>query len=88
MDESVEWREIYPQRMPEGQAFVAISDGTCTHCAASGDLDAMIEAYKATYVVNSPGEVRCTAALYPADWDGEAAPQTARSFRFQDAVED
>jgi hypothetical protein len=75
-----EWSETYPQYMPEGQAFVAISDGTCTHCAYGDDIDALIADYVSTYSFNSPGEVRCTAGRYPSDWNGEDAPAEERSF--------
>lgn len=75
-----EWNETYPRYMPEGQAFIAISDGVVTHCAAGEDIDAMIADYASTYAFNSPGEVRCVASQYPADWDGEDAAAIEKSF--------
>lgn len=75
-----EWIETYPRYMPEGHAFVAISDGTVTHCALGEDLDALVAAYVASYAFNSPGEVECVASRYPADWNGEDAPAEERRF--------
>jgi acetone carboxylase gamma subunit len=75
-----EWNEIYPRDMPKGQAFVAISDGACTHCAAGEDIEALIADYASVYDFNSPGEVRCVASLYPADRDIEDPPAGGRLF--------